>query len=280
MKIRPIAGNEKGIEKSMKKAKRFLALLMAAALLAVGTAGCKPAQSSSQQATGSAAAASSQEAAPSSAAKTSIRIAVLKGPTGFGMVKLMDEAENKTAANDYTFTISGAPDDVTAKLLSGELDIAALPTNLAATLYNKTKGNIQLLALNTLGMLYVVTKGTEITSLADLKGKTIYSTGQGSLPEYALNYILAQNGIDPAKDLTIEYLSEHSELATKVLSSDEPIIAVLPQPFVTQVTMTNIPAIPGSSTEFISSTPTVWNRLESTNPGWTSPAASGCSATA
>lgn len=224
----------------MKKVKRFLALLMAAAMVTVGAAGCKPTQGSSEQSSDTASAVSSEAASAASsgtAEKTAVRVAGLKGPTGFGMVQLMQEAENKTAANDYTFTLAGAPDEITAKLLNGELDIAALPTNLAATLYNKSEGNIQLLALNTLGMLYVVTKGTEIGSLADLKGKTVYSTGQGSLPEYALNYILSQNGIDPEKDVTIEYLSEHSELATKVLSSDEPIIAVLPQPFVTQVTI-------------------------------------------
>lgn len=222
----------------MKKTKRFLAMLAAAAMLAAGAAGCAPAQSSSGQPSGEAVSsqAASSEAASSSVEKTAIRVAGLKGPTGFGMVKLMQDAENKATANDYTFTLAGAPDEITGKLISGELDIAALPTNLAATLYNKTEGNIQLMALNTLGMLYVVTKGTEITSLAELKGKTVYSTGQGSLPEYALNYILTQNGIDPGKDVSVEYLSEHSELATRVLSSEEPIIAVLPQPFVTQVT--------------------------------------------
>ena len=228
----------------MKKTKRFLAALLAAAMVAGFAAGCAPAQSSSGQQSGeeaSSQAASSEavssEAVSSSGEKTAIRIAGLKGPTGFGMVKLMQDAENGTAANDYTFTLAGSPDEITGKLINGELDVAALPTNLAAVLYNKTDGNIQLMALNTLGMLYIVTKGTEITSLEELKGKTVYSTGQGSLPEYALNYILTQNGIDPEKDVTVEYLSEHSELAARVLSTEEPIIAVLPQPFVTQVTV-------------------------------------------
>ena len=221
----------------MKKTKRFLAML-AAVMLAVGFAGCAPAKSSSGQSSGEAVSSREtvSEAEHSSAGRTTIRVAGLKGPTGFGMVKLMQDAENKTTANDYTFTLAGAPDEITGKLINGELDIAALPTNLSATLYTKTEGNIQLMALNTLGMLYIVTKGTAITSLAELKGKTVYSTGQGSLPEYALNFILTQNGIDPEKDVSVEYLSEHSELATRILSSEEPIIAVLPQPFVTQVT--------------------------------------------
>lgn len=230
----------------MKKAKRFLALLLAAAMLTVSAAGCSPAQTSSEQASSAASEETSSveetsseeiESSSETVEKTEIRIAGLKGPTGFGMVKLMDDAENGTTANDYTFTLAGAADEITGKLLNGELDIAALPTNVSATLYNKSEGNIQLLALNTLGILYIVTKGTEITSLEDLKGKTIYSTGQGALPEYAFNYILSQNGIDPETDVTVEFLSEHSELATKILSTEEPIIAVLPQPFVTQVTM-------------------------------------------
>ncbi len=222
----------------MKKTKRFLAMLMAAAMLAVSAVGCTPAQSSSEQSSNTVSEASSAASEVSSTAeKTTIRVAGLKGPTGFAMVKLMEEADAKTTANNYEITLAGAADEITGKLLNGELDVAALPTNLAATLYNKSKGNIQILALNTLGVLYVLTKGTEITSVEDLKGKTVYSTGQGSLPEYALNYVLTQNGIDPAKDVSIEYLSEHSELATKMMSSDEPIIAVLPQPFVTQVMM-------------------------------------------
>lgn len=221
--------------------KKFVSILLIA-LLALGVfAGCSTeaassAASEAASSESSSAAEASSEAASSAAEKTKIEIAGLKGPTGFGMVKLMADAEAGTAANDYNFTIAGAPDEVTAKVIKGELDIAALPTNAAAVLYNKTKGNVQILALNTLGILYVVTKNADVQSLADLKGKTIYSTGKGAMPEYVLDYLLAQNGLQSG-DVTVEYLSEHSELATKLLASEEPMIAVLPQPFVTQVTM-------------------------------------------
>ena len=121
-------------------------------------------------------------------------------------------------------------------LMNPQVIRTAEMVNAAAVLYNKTNGNVQILALNTLGILYVVTKNADVQSLADLKGITIYSTGKGAMPEYVLDYLLAQNGLQSG-DVTVEYLSEHSELATKLLASEEPMIAVLPQPFVTQVTM-------------------------------------------
>lgn len=169
--------------------------------------------------------------------KTKINIAALKGPTGFGVAKLMSDDEAGKTKNDYNFTIAGSPDEITAKVISGELDIAAVPTNMASVLYNKTKGQVNILNVNTLGILYVVTKGVDINSAEDLKGKTIYSTGKGAMPEYVLNYILEKKGLEIGKDVNVEYLSEHSELASKIIASEEPMVAVLPQPFVTQVTM-------------------------------------------
>lgn len=160
---------------------------------------------------------------------TKINIAVLKGPTAFGSLGVMANEEN---ADKYNFTVAAAPEEVTGKIIKGEYDIAAVPTNLAATLYNKTNGEVQMLAVNTLGTLYVVSKNVEINSVADLKGKTIYISGQGGIPEFAFDYILAQNSIDPENDVTIEFKSEHSEVVA-LLASSESGIAVLPEPFVT-----------------------------------------------
>lgn len=174
----------------------------------------------------------------SQAEKTKINIAALKGPTGIGMVRLMEQNEAGSAANDYNFTVSGAPDEVTTKVINGEYDIAALPTNVASLLYNKTKGEVLMLALNTKGVLYMLDSTGTVNSVADLKGKKIYATGQGSTPEYVLNYILSENGIDPAKDVTVEYLSEHSELAA-LIASGEAQIALLPEPNVTSVLSSN-----------------------------------------
>jgi NitT/TauT family transport system substrate-binding protein len=161
-----------------------------------------------------------------------IRIGGLKGPTSMGLVQVMENAENGTAANNYTFTISGSADEVTPKLIRGEMDIAALPANLASVLYNNTEGKIQLLAVNTLGVVYIVEKGDTVSSLEDLRGKTIYATGKGSSPEYALRYLLSENGIDPDKDVTIEWKSEPTETVA-LLKGAEGGVALMPQPYVT-----------------------------------------------
>lgn len=172
------------------------------------------------------------------AEKTAIRVGALQGPTGIGMVKLMDDDAKETAKNDYTFTIAAAADEISGKLLTGELDIAAVPSNLAAVLFNKSEGEIQMLAANTLGVLYILENGNTIQSVEDLRGKTIYASGQGTVAEYAFNYVLTQNGIDPEKDITIEYKAEHAELAT-LMASGEVDLAILPVPHVTSVLTKN-----------------------------------------
>ncbi len=172
------------------------------------------------------------------AGKTELRIAALKGPTAIGMVKVMEDASAGTSANDYNFTIAGTADEISAGLVKGELDIAAVPCNLASVLYNKTKGQIKLAGINTLGVLYIVETGDSIQSVEDLKGKTIYSTGLGTTPQYTLNYLLTSHGIDPEKDVTIEYKTEATEVAA-ILSQTKDAVAMLPQPYVTTVLMNN-----------------------------------------
>ncbi len=164
--------------------------------------------------------------------EVNIRIGGLKGPTSMGMVHLMEAAEQGNAANQYTFTISGSADEVTPKLIQGELDIVAVPANLASVLYNNTEGAIKLLAVNTLGVMYIVENGNNISSIEDLRGKTIYSTGKGSTPEYTLRYLLSQNGINPDKDVKIEWKSEPTEIVA-LLSQTNQGVAMLPQPYVT-----------------------------------------------
>ncbi len=160
-------------------------------------------------------------------------IAALKGPTAMGLVKLMQDSESgETSGNDYTFTLAGSADEVTPALIKGELDMACVPANLAAVLYNKTEGEIEVLAVNTLGVLYIVENGESVQSMADLKGKTVVAAGKGSTPEYVLRYLLTQNGIDPDNDVTIDWKSEHSECVA-ALASGQATIALLPQPFVT-----------------------------------------------
>ncbi len=160
----------------------------------------------------------------------SIRIAALKGPTAMGLTKLMDDSEKNTD-NLYSFEIFAAPDELTPLIIKGDVDIACIPANLASVLSNKTEGEIEVLAVNTLGVLYIVENGGEtISGAADLKGRTIYASGQGSTPEFALNYILDQNGIKD--DVNIEWKTEHAECLT-ALTENPGSAALLPQPFVT-----------------------------------------------
>lgn len=170
--------------------------------------------------------------------KTNINVSVLAGPTGMGAAKLMSDNTAGSTSNNYSFTVSTSPDEVTAAVISGTADIAAVPANLASVLYNKTKGDVQVIAINTLGVLYMLENGNTVNSVADLRGKTIYATGQASTPEYILRYILTQNGIDPDKDVTIEYYPAHAELAT-VISSGDILLGMLPEPNVTAVLSAN-----------------------------------------
>ena len=169
---------------------------------------------------------------------TAIRVASLKGPTTMGMVKLISDTGKGESAHDYQFDIYGTADEIVPLLVNGEVDIALVPSNLASVLYNKTGGEVQVAAVGNLGVLSIVETGDTIKSIADLKGRTIYSTGKGTTPEYVLNYLLKENGLDPVKDVTIEYKSEATELAV-LLSQSENAVAVIPEPFATVVRLQN-----------------------------------------
>ena len=162
-----------------------------------------------------------------------IRLGGLKGPTSIGMVKLLNDSETGAAQNEYTFQLAGAADELTPLLLKGELDVVAVPANLAAVLYNKSEGAVQFLAVNTLGVLYIVEKGGDaVTDWESLRGQTIYATGKGTTPEYTLTYLLAQHGLTLGTDVTVEWKTEPSEVVAQ-MASDSHAIAMLPQPYVT-----------------------------------------------
>ncbi len=167
-----------------------------------------------------------------------IRVASLKGPTSIGLAKLMDNNKNGEAVNKYDFTIVATADEIVAAISKGDLDIAAIPANLASVLYNKTEGDISIAGINTLGVLYIVENGNTLDSIEDLKGKTIYSTGKGTSPEHVLNYVLKSNGIEVNKDVMVEYKTESTEVAT-LLASNENTIALLPQPFIAAAQVKN-----------------------------------------
>ena len=167
-----------------------------------------------------------------------VNLYVLSGPTGIGAMNLWAAADAGETENTYHITMPGANDEVVAAISNGEADIAAVATNLAATLYSKTSGGVTVLAVNTLGVLSLLGNGQEIASIADLAGKTIYAPGQGANPEYILRYVLTGNGLDPDKDVTIQFVGEGSELLT-VWQSDPEAIIMAPQPVATSILMQN-----------------------------------------
>lgn len=176
-----------------------------------------------------------KDTTPTPAQKVNINAYVLSGPTGIGAVNMMKASENGEGLENYKFNVVAAPDEIVSKISNGEADIAAVATNLAAKLYKVTNGGIKILAVNTLGVLNVLNyKGAEITSLADLKGRTIYTTGQGSNPEYIVNYLLNKKGIDPAKDVKIEFKAEGTDLVP-VWANDPEAVIIAPQPVATSI---------------------------------------------
>lgn len=217
----------------MKKLSKILAAALAVTVVISGFAGCSAKDDSSAEETTQNQTVQTEE--EPEVTGVDINMAVLKGPTGIGAVKLMSDNKNGESFNNYTFTVAGAPDEVTAGLISGEYDVAAVASNLAPVLYNKTEGQIELAAINTLGVLYVVEIGDTINSVEDLNGVDIVSSGQGATPEYVTDFIFDKLGVEPA---SIEYRSEHSELAAEVAAGDVKV-AILPEPHVTSVLLKN-----------------------------------------
>ena len=257
----------------MKKSKVLLALILSVVMV-IAAAGCGTSTPSSENTTSAPAASTSKEAEPTTAApataesvpestetqpaatseeapstteeapatseepaeKTDINIGVLKGPTGMGAIKLLDDSENGVYP-DYHFTLTPEVTDIVARLSNGDLDIGALPTNVAANLYNKTSGGVEIIAINCLGVLYILENGETVNSVEDLKGQTIYCNGQGSNPEYTINYLLEQHGLKPGENVTVEF-KDASEISTQMISGNYKL-CMLPVPAVTTICLKN-----------------------------------------
>ncbi|WP_195415655.1 ABC transporter substrate-binding protein [Enterocloster citroniae] len=186
---------------------------------------------------GSTAESASGQEDPELTCQAGVRVGSLKGPTSMGLVSLMDKASKGETANVYEFTMAGKADELVGKIANGDLDIALVPANVASVLYNKTQGNVTVLDINTLGVLYVVASDDSITSMADLKGRSIYMTGKGTTPEYVMNYLLKGNGLSTS-DVDLQFKSEATEVAS-LLKEDSSAIGVLPQPFATAACIQN-----------------------------------------
>lgn len=217
--------------------KKALSLLMAFAVTAAVLSGCAKGGAENPQATS----VSEKESASETAEETSkaqepadrytLKIGSLKGPTSMGLVKLMDQSEKGNAEGSYDFTMVTAADELLGKIVSKELDVALVPANMASIIYNKTNHEVAVLDINTLGVLYGVSADDSIKTAADLKGKTVYLTGKGTTPDYALQHVLKASGLT-ADDVTLEYKSEAAEVVS-ILKEKPDAVGLLPQPFVT-----------------------------------------------
>ena len=220
--------------------RKLLALSMALLMLGGALAGCgqKTAETSPvpETATPETSAPVETTAQPTREPGDTVRFAVLNGPTGVGAAKLMFDNDTGTTANTYEVEVFTANDQVAAGLTNGEIDIAAVASNVAANLYNKTDGGVRLLAVSGLGVLYILENGESVQSMADLAGRTLYATGQGANPEYVLSYLLTENGVDPA-DVDIQWMTG-DEIAA-LMASGEAELCMLPVPAATAVQMKN-----------------------------------------
>ena len=240
----------------MKRSMKLLAAALAGTIALSGCAKSSDKQASSAETTiaetesSKEASAASTETSEESADQSSnasennenasgaaVRVGSLKGPTSMGLAELMDRAEKGETENDYTFTMAGKADELVGSVANGDLDIVLVPANVASILYTKTQGNVNVIDINTLGVLYVVASDDSIFSMKDLKGKTLYMTGKGTTPEYVMNYLLSENGLTDG-DVTLEFKSEAAEVAS-VLKEDPSAVGVLPQPFATAACIQN-----------------------------------------
>ena len=168
------------------------------------------------------------------ATPSELDIFAMKGPTGIGMAPIFSDSAAGKTFDKYNFTIAANAQEKLSDLIAGNFDIASVPTNLAATLAKKAPGVYKIAAVNTLGVLYVLDSTDTVKSVSDLKGKKIYATGEGQVPQFALEYVLDKNGLKVGTDVEIEYLADASDVGKLVIAGTAEI-AMLPQPYVTQV---------------------------------------------
>ena len=223
---------------------KTLALVLTLGLLCSGLTGCGQTQNNGSateslmtESTEAVMESTEATAENTDADDTVVRVASLKGPTSLGLLFLMDKAEKGETSNAYEFQMATGADEILPLMVKGDLDIALIPANVASILYHKTQGGVEVIDINTLGVLYMVSGENDLTDFTDLKGKTIYLTGKGTTPDYVLQYLLTANGMS-VDDVTLEYKSEATEVAS-VLAEDPTAIGLLPQPFVTAACMQN-----------------------------------------
>lgn len=214
------------------KIKKIFAFMLAALLIVTCFAACSDSKTNEESSTNETPSVADKPV--NTADNDTINVSFLKGPTGMGGAYLWSKSDKGETKNTYNITLDTDATTVGPKLMTGEYDIAAIPTNLAASLYKKSDGKIKVIAINTLGVLYLVTKDNAISSVADLNGKTVLASGEGTIAQYALDYVLESNGLKAGENVTVEYSTEHSESVAKALQGGYDVV-LLPEPFVSQI---------------------------------------------
>lgn len=216
------------------KTKKLITVILALMMILVSFAACANTQTPDEPTSPESVSDDVQSEPESETNAKVINVSFLKGPTGMGSAYMWTKSDRGETSNKYNITLDTDATTVGPKLMTGEYDIAAIPTNLAATLYQKSEGKVKVIAVNTLGVLYLVTKDNAVSSLDDLQGKNILASGQGTIAEYALNYVLEENGYKIGNDVTVEFTTEHSESVAKALAGGYDVV-LLPEPFVSQL---------------------------------------------
>ena len=218
--------------------KKILSLLLVLCIgLALSACGTTPEVTPTASPTTTPGGTSTPETTPSPT-PSELDIFAMKGPTGIGMAPIFSDAKSGKTFDKYNFTIATNAQEKLSDLIAGNYDIASIPTNLAATLAKRAPGMYKILAVNTLGVLYVLDSSGEVKSVKDLKGKEIYATGSGQVPQFALEYVLEKNGLKPGEDVVINYLADAADVGA-LISGKQATVAMLPQPYVTTVTAAN-----------------------------------------
>lgn len=232
----------------MTKKRSVIKSITAVLLAAMMLAGCAGKQTENKQD-------SAQNAAQDQV--QTVRVGSMKGPTSMGLVHMMSLNEQNGTDNHYEFTMEATADMLLPLMISGDLDIALIPANVASVLYQKTEGGVCVIDINTLGVLYMVSADDTVTSMEELRGRTIYLTGKGTTPDFVLQYLLAQSGIE-LSEVTLEYKSEATEVAA-VLAENPDAIGLLPQPYVTALEIQN------ADIKTILDMTAQWNALQGNN---------------
>jgi|LGOV01.1.fsa_nt_gb NitT/TauT family transport system substrate-binding protein len=166
--------------------------------------------------------------------KTFIKVAAPIGSPTLSIIKMFKDSLMIGSNTEVAYECVKSPDLMASKIMSGEIDIALVPSNLAIKMYNKGI-DYKYAATGVWGVLYIISS-EDITTWEDLKGKEINIIGRGLTPDIVTRYLLKANGLEPDKDVKFNYVNGASELA-QLFISGESTLSIMPEPMLSKVMM-------------------------------------------